>query len=568
MRSKQVNTSIPKADGLRAVLYARTSSEHERGSEDGKVSIEVQLGKCKELAVREGFRVVGVFEDRDRSGKLWADVPARLSDSRTGGLGVREGFTGVVRALQGGSADVLIVYDTTRVARPASRAFSAWVLDLMESYTVITVANGRIDMSSVGTDLLETINHKLLRAEIDKNAAKAKASKVIKKEQGYNIGATSYGYKLTGCHRVEPVPEQVEVIRQIFRWWVEEGLGIYRIGRRITEMGIPSPRNGKWWQPTLMTVLRCPYYIGKYRKADGSLADSPVYPAFLDESLWHQAQLINRQFDNGRRQAHGKSGEVWWLHGLLRCASCGGTMKAKTKPGNWSDGKRKLGHSYYCDSPHCFNRTRIESVQAEQIGDKLLTYFDNQKYLQGYTNNASREGMDKLVKCEKELSRLNKEHERALDCAGEMGLEASKRMAQAIKRRIEEVTKELDDLTHTMQTPYPSGSTKREKWQWIVARAVVVKDEVLQIHLKPMLAAGLDYRIDMPCEITGAVVNSKRIWVTEQGLRNMDRICRSMLEMEDYGRYFGNFGKEVTTVTADDLVGNKMATDKCVLLRS
>jgi hypothetical protein len=57
------------------------------------------------------------------------------------------------------------------------------------------------------------------------------------------------------------VPEEREVVRHIFRLYLE--IGTYRgVARRLTEEGDPAPRGKKWWGETAKGILTNPVYAG------------------------------------------------------------------------------------------------------------------------------------------------------------------------------------------------------------------------------------------------------------------------------------------------------------------
>lgn len=57
--------------------------------------------------------------------------------------------------------------------------------------------------------------------------------------------------------------EQVHTVRNIFRWSLIDGLGRFRIARRLNEMGIPSRFGGTWSTSTVASVLRNGIYLGR-----------------------------------------------------------------------------------------------------------------------------------------------------------------------------------------------------------------------------------------------------------------------------------------------------------------
>jgi hypothetical protein len=57
------------------------------------------------------------------------------------------------------------------------------------------------------------------------------------------------------------VPEECEVVRRIFRLYLE--ISTYNgVARRLTEDGVPAPRGNKWWGETVKGILTNPVYAG------------------------------------------------------------------------------------------------------------------------------------------------------------------------------------------------------------------------------------------------------------------------------------------------------------------
>src|SRR3989442_870181 len=85
-----------------------------------------------------------------------------------------------------------------------------------------------------------------------------------------NWGNPPYGY--TYVRKTPTTPQhlvideaEAEMVRQIYRWCVEEHLSSYAIHRRLTAQGIPprkSPR-GQWAQSSVIEILRDSIYKGE-----------------------------------------------------------------------------------------------------------------------------------------------------------------------------------------------------------------------------------------------------------------------------------------------------------------
>src|SRR5688572_13876924 len=85
---------------MRAVIYTRVSSD----PNDTGRSVEQQEAECRQVCAREGWTMVKVFSDNDRS----ASRHARKD---------RPGYTQVKQFLDSGGADVLVLWEGSRAQR-------------------------------------------------------------------------------------------------------------------------------------------------------------------------------------------------------------------------------------------------------------------------------------------------------------------------------------------------------------------------------------------------------------------------------------------------------------------
>jgi site-specific DNA recombinase len=162
---------------------------------------------------------------------------------------------------------------------------------------------------------------------------------------------------------------EAEIVRQVYRWCVEEQLSSYAIHQRLTAQGIP-PRKGSprgWAQSSVIEMVRDSLYKGEayynrtqpgdVRRPHGQrgLKDRhpgngqgrtrrpqtdwiPVrVPALIDPETWDRAQgqlARNRE----RAQRHNTQ-HPYLLRSLLVCGRCGRRMV-----GTWS----AQGGRYIC----------------------------------------------------------------------------------------------------------------------------------------------------------------------------------------------------------------------------
>src|SRR5215471_6084030 len=189
-----------------------------------------------------------------------------------------------------------------------------------------------------------------------------------------NWGNPPYGY--TYVRKTPTAPQhlvineaEAEMVRQIYRWCVEEHLSSYAIHRRLTVQGIPprkSPR-GQWAQSSVIEILRDSLYKGEAyynRTQPGDLRRPyglrglqdrrpgngqgrtrrpqaewiPVrVPALIDPDTWEcaQVQLVR----NRERAQRNNTQHPYLLRSLLVCGRCGRRMV-----GTWS----AQGGRYIC----------------------------------------------------------------------------------------------------------------------------------------------------------------------------------------------------------------------------
>ena len=84
---------------------------------------------------------------------------------------------------------------------------------------------------------------------------------------------TPYGYDRTSVtingkkHPTLAInEEEAKVVRMIFHWYADEGIGALRISNRLNEMGLRTRNGILWKKATILKMLKNETYIGKIRK--------------------------------------------------------------------------------------------------------------------------------------------------------------------------------------------------------------------------------------------------------------------------------------------------------------
>lgn len=172
--------------------------------------------------------------------------------------------------------------------------------------------------------------------------------RILSVQNGNFIGNTApYGYRKAviregkrKCHTLEPVPEESQVVRQIFELYAA-GVNSYEIARTLNGLGIPSPGGGQWSPSSIKPMVGNDHYIGMvhwnkrktvkiieqgellYTRPRSQTYDSypGKHPAIIDRELWDRAQEIRGKHPPVKP----KTRYANIFAGLVRCR-CGRSM--------------------------------------------------------------------------------------------------------------------------------------------------------------------------------------------------------------------------------------------------
>ncbi len=146
---------------------------------------------------------------------------------------------------------------------------------------------------------------------------------------GKYMGRVPYGYRADEDARLEIVPEEAEVVREIFRN-VAEGSTLYAEAKRLEDLGVPGVghRYGsrervpgrKWTNTTISGIVRQRAYSGTHEvRIGGDLIEREV-PAIVSPELQERARAALRE---NKRRPNREGNRRYLLAGLVRCETCG-----------------------------------------------------------------------------------------------------------------------------------------------------------------------------------------------------------------------------------------------------
>ncbi len=187
-----------------------------------------------------------------------------------------------------------------------------------------------------------------------------------KRERGEFVGAFApYGYEKDAQNRNALVvdEEAAAVVRDVFSWFVTDGMSKAGIVRRLNELGVPCPSahrrrkaagkapllgvsDALWNAHTVSAMLQNPLYVGVLRQGRQRVVSYKVHkvvrvpesewdvvegavPPIVDRAVFDAAQRLHRR--DTRTPAERR--EVYLFSGLVRCADCGRAMARHASKG-------------------------------------------------------------------------------------------------------------------------------------------------------------------------------------------------------------------------------------------
>ena len=167
----------------------------------------------------------------------------------------------------------------------------------------------------------------------------------LSQSEGKFVGSVpSYGYKVKhlkkGC-TLEPNPKEAKLVKQMYQWYVDEGIGASLIANRLNDAKIKTRKGKEWIHSGIYEILRNEVYIGKIRTGrrretktmqngevikmhkrynDYVLIDGQHEP-LVSEDTFMQAQKKMKEMANPRYKRNTTLQNPFAT--LLKCAKCG-----------------------------------------------------------------------------------------------------------------------------------------------------------------------------------------------------------------------------------------------------
>lgn len=313
--------------------------------------------------------------------------------------------------------DVLLVYMSDRLGRKEDET-PVYVSKLNElGIEVWSVNEGQLKTEEHIDKLLNYIRFWQAEGESRKTGIRVRDAQIDRIKQGkYVGGAAPYGYDLVfngeisskgrALKKLVKNTDQSDIVKDIFNYYVYEGLGAVKIAKELNRRCIPAVKRVDWLATTVTSILKNPIYKGYFaynrrqsRKRMSS--ENWIYSnekieelVIIDEITWDKAQKIrqardtsmNKQpVDKDYQSMPKKTTGGLLFTGMIYCGYCGGKLTNGSGYNYWTtqDGvkhKKIVGRykctakgngSIECKAKYVYQQPQIEDTVIEGIKDYL-----------------------------------------------------------------------------------------------------------------------------------------------------------------------------------------------------
>jgi site-specific DNA recombinase len=428
-------------------VYARVSSDQQ--AEEG--TIESQIAVLRERVVADGL--------------LLARELIFIDDGYSGANLIRPGLEQLRDVVALNGVDRLYVHSPDRLAR--RYAYQVLLMDEFQQAGVEVIFLNRQISQSPEDDLLLQVQGMIAEYERAKILERSRRGKRHAARCGdvAVLSGAPYGYHYVtkqeggGQASYKVIPEEAQVVQQIFQWVGLERCSMREVCRRLQKAGVRTRTEKSTWDRSMIWgMLKNPAYKGtaaygktktgpmkprlhaqrnsqEHPKRPKSVTDLPPekwilipVPALVEEALFESVQVQLQE--NRQRARQRKRGARYLLQGLLVCTQCRYAYYGKAVSNRSAKGKKR-DYAYY----------RCIGTDAYRFGGERVC--DN---LQVRTDKLDQYVWQEVCALLQEPERLSHEYQRRLQTPD--GDQQSLQVLQnQISRRRKSIARLIDSYT-------------------------------------------------------------------------------------------------------------------------
>lgn len=402
---------------MRCAIYRRVSTDEQ--AEKG-FSLENQRLRLESFAISQGWSVIGDYVDDGFSAK----------DTN------RPDFMRLMNNLD--NIDIVLVYKLDRFTRS--------VKDLNEVLEVFNDRNVSFKSATESIDTSSATGRMILNmigtaAQWERETISERVKDVLTKmrEKGiFPTGKPPYGYSIDKDRRIMQIPEEVEIVRYIFKSALTNGQK--QIAKQLREVGSKTYHGAEWYGSNVGRMLKNPFYCG-YLNVENELVpivNEGYEPIITLEEFNIVQKIMKKRLNN---QARRKSDAIYPFSGIVVCPSCGRFLSGDRVRKKLASGEYKYYYYYKC-AAHKNHLCVQKSIAVNKIDSAFSHFISNSFHtndIQIDDGNDIKTSEKTLVTLEKKLSRLKE-----LYIDGDIEKRDYKERSEELNRLIEKTKKDIE----------------------------------------------------------------------------------------------------------------------------
>ncbi len=299
--------------------YVRVSTDRD----EQVSSVENQIDICRNWLERQGYNwdENSVYKDEGISGTIFKDRPA---------------IQLLLENAKKKEINMVLFKSISRLARDLKDALEIREIFLSRNVRIISIEEGydsdiagKNDMSFEMASMFADHYSRMLSGSI----SSALAAKV---RRGQHIGKIPFGYtREDGILKIKQ--DEAEIVRMIFDWYVNEGLGFKAITHKLNRLSLKPKEIQKWQVTSVQTIIRNRIYCGDFvlNRYTTMKVEGKKKQIQNPESRWiifheHHEPIVSREWwekANCNLIKTKKKISPWNdLRGILKCSECGSSI--------------------------------------------------------------------------------------------------------------------------------------------------------------------------------------------------------------------------------------------------
>ncbi len=407
---------------MKIAAYCRVSTDKDEQLD----SLEHQKEFFNEYAVKNGHKLVRLYADEGITGTS---------------LKKREEFQRLMQDAKSGIFEMVAVKDISRFARNTVDFLqSIRTLKALGINTLFLTAN----MESLGeSEFILTVFGALAQEESVNLSKRVKFGKKINAKKG-RVPQQIFGYNRIDNFTLEINPKEAEVVREIYRLYLDEGVGCRTVSAELNRLGFKTKFGCDWNPRGVRRILTNPIYCGEYVNnkyeikdclegkqvllpAEQNFHHSRPEWAIISRTEFDRAKILleerRNRYDLNLPMNDGRHSEKHLFSTLIQCEHCGRSFFQK--------------HYTYVNTRYYWKCQTNDQFTAERCDNRItVTESDLSAKICGYIVSMIK---DKELFVKSVLRDLEKNQQKRTKNIAEADLKKKVRQLQVKKEKYEEM---------------------------------------------------------------------------------------------------------------------------------